>query len=156
MFKVYLSGPISGLDYESAVSWTTYAETQLEWDGSSYKSGIVGYKPLRGKEFLKDHENLSAMGYETTPLSTAKGIFNRDRYDVMSCDAMLVNLLGAKRVSIGTMFEMAWAHAWSKPIVLVMENEGNFHEHCFVTESITYRTDNLDAGIALVKSILLP
>lgn len=88
-------------------------------------------------------------------MSKPHGIFKRDKYDVMSCDAMLVNLLGAKRVSIGTMFEMAWAEDHGKPIVLIMEDEGNLHEHCFVTESICYRTNNLDHGIQLIKNILL-
>jgi hypothetical protein len=33
----------------------------------------------------------------------------RDRFDATRCDVLLVNLLGAERVSIGTMMEVAWA-----------------------------------------------
>lgn len=150
-FRAYLSGPISGLSYEDAISWTDYAQSKLK------EFGINGYKPLRGKEFLKNKGILepTAVSY-LNPLATPKGIIGRDRYDVMSADILLVNLLGAKEKSIGTMYEMAWADMAHKPIVLVIEDTNNVHEHVFVTESMTHRTNNLDEGIEIVKSILLP
>lgn len=150
MYKVYLSGPISSLSYDKAIGWTNYAKDQLS------DHGIVGYKPLRGKEFLKDVTEMHAMGYSVNPMSTPKGVFARDRYDVESSDAMLINLLDAQRVSIGTMFEMAWAHMLHVPMVLIMEDGNNMHEHIFVTESAGHRVNNIDDGISLIKSILLP
>ena len=128
-FKVYLSGPITGLLYKDAVAWTDYAKEELA------KDGINGYRPLRGKEFLKDYKELDAQGYlDANPLGTPKGIVGRDRYDVHTSDCILVNLLGAQRVSIGTVFEIAWAEWLYKPIVLVMEKEGNIHEHGMILE----------------------
>lgn len=148
-YKVYLSGPITGLDYGAAIGWTDYAKAQLSI------SKINGFRPLRGKKFLKEEtELLNAMGYPEIPVSTPKGIVHRDRYDVESCDAMLVNVLGAKSKSIGTMFEMAWAFMLHKPVVLVMEKEHNVHHHAFVEQACTYWVYDLDYGIELINLIL--
>jgi len=49
------------------------------------------------------------------PLVSPPGAVGRDRFDVQTCDLLLVNLLGATSVSIGTMFELAWTDAWRKP-----------------------------------------
>ena len=150
-FKVYLSGPITGLTYSDSVEWTNYAREILA------SSGIWGYRPLRGKEeAFHLTEKIASVVTKQRPLVTSKGIYGRDLYDVMSCDCVLVNLLGAKKVSIGTMFEMAWTSFLLKPLVLVIEDEGNVHEHSFIHEALTHRTNNLDIGIDLVKSILLP
>lgn len=148
-YKVYLSGPITGLTVEQAIGWTDYAKDKL-WDDYS----IVGYRPLRGKNNLPNEKELSAMGYEESPISTAKGIVGRDRYDVESCDVILVNLLGAKRVSIGTVFEIAWAYSLHKPIVLVMEKTGNLHHHAFITETCTYWVNDLDYALELVDFVV--
>jgi hypothetical protein len=52
---------------------------------------------------------------------------------VTESNVVFINLLGAKRVSIGCCMEMAWAHMLGKHTVLVME-EGNIHHHAFVLE----------------------
>lgn len=165
-FKVYLSGPITGLHYNESVAWTDYACEKLATNRILLDDGywfddptdIVGYKPLRGKkEVLQDVGELQAViNVKNNPHSTNHAIFRRDKYDVMSCDCVLVNLLGAKRVSIGTCYEMAWADMLQKPLVLVMEETLNFHEHAFVLESATHMTTNLDEGIEVVKTLLLP
>lgn len=148
-YKVYLSGPITGLSYDEAIGWTDDVKNTL-W----LNYAIEGYRPMRAKTFLKGRENLGAGGYNDNVLGRQRGVYRRDKFDVLSCDAMLVNLLGAKRVSIGTMFEMAWAEDNNKPVVLVMEPEGNVHEHMFVNEAYTYRVDNLDDAVVLINHIL--
>jgi nucleoside 2-deoxyribosyltransferase len=157
-YKVYLSGPITGLTYDNAVGWTDYAKEKLWYSNGpeSTETGIVGYKPLRGKKSLSSSNPLPSIVKSSNPLTTNKAILNRDKYDVMSCDCVLANLLGAKRVSIGTVAEIAWAHFLQKNIILVMEYEGNVHEHAFVLEMATHRTDNLNEAIQIVKAILLP
>jgi nucleoside 2-deoxyribosyltransferase len=65
-----------------------------------------------------------------------------------------VNLLGAKKVSIGTCVEIGWANAHDIPIVLIMEPDGNPHDHAFVTETASFRTDNLNDAVYIVKAIL--
>jgi nucleoside 2-deoxyribosyltransferase len=75
----------------------------------------------------------------------------RDHWDVSRCDAVLVVLSGATRVSIGTVMELGWAYAYRKPVVAVMEEEGNPHEHGMVREALSYRVTTLDEAIDLLN-----
>ena len=61
----------------------------------------------------------------------------------------------ATEISIGTMIEYGWADAFRKPIITVMENEGNVHDHNFVKELSGFVVEELDEGIFIAKSILL-
>ena len=130
--SVYLSGPISGLNYEDGMAWREYARHALAPD-------IIAYSPLRG------HEQLALAGiirdsYEDFPLLGAQGLTARDRFDCAACDLLLVNLLGATEVSIGTCLELGWADAFRKPIVLVMEPSGNCHNHPLVRGVAAFRS----------------
>jgi nucleoside 2-deoxyribosyltransferase len=154
-FKVYLAGAISGATYEGCSSWRNFAVRSLA------ESGIRGYSPLRAKDYLKAvnaDSNIKAMQhtYDGFAMSTSRAINSRDHWDVMTSDVILVNLLGAAIVSIGTVMEIAWAHAYRKPTVLVMEKEGNIHDHPMVRESIGFRVETLEEGLHLVKAMLLP
>lgn len=148
--KVYLAGPITGLDYKGATDWREEAIAKL--------SPIMGMSPMRGKDYLRNHpsmphksDELAAIGHV---LSTSRGIMTRDRYDCTNCDVLLVNFLGAQRVSIGTVMEVAWADANRIPIVCVME-PGNIHEHGMVDEAIGFRVASLDEAIRITRIILL-
>jgi hypothetical protein len=53
--------------------------------------------------------------------------------------------------------EVAWGDAARVPVILVMEKDGtNPHEHGLMVEACGFRVDNLDEGIRMVGSILLP
>jgi nucleoside 2-deoxyribosyltransferase len=80
----------------------------------------------------------------------------RDRYDVMSSDVVLFNLLGTTTVSIGTCIEFGWADAFRKPVVLVMEPEGNLHDHPMVREAAGYIVPTLDEAVQVLDCILNP
>lgn len=146
--KVYLAGAISGLSYADGQDWRTYATEKLA------ESGIDGFSPLRAKDYLAAHGLLTG-SYEQFPLSTAAGIMTRDHYDCMTADVILMNLLNTQKVSIGTVMEAAWAFAYRKPLVMIME-PGNLHEHPMLDQAIGFRVDNLDNGLSIVKAILLP
>lgn len=152
--KVYLAGAISGLTYGEGQSWRDHAVVELA------KRGINGYSPLRAKDYLKDHgvieQSYQLKDQPLAALSTDRGIMTRDRYDVQSCDAMLVSLLGSgQRISIGTMIEFGWADAWRKPVVLVME-DGNLHDHPMLREATGFKVATLEAGIEIISRILNP
>ncbi len=68
-------------------------------------------------------------------------------------DIVLANLLNAQDVSIGTMFEYAWADDFHKPIISIIEKEGNIHEHPFVQEATGFRLETLDEGIDVAKAL---
>lgn len=145
--KIYLAGPISGLTYDGAQDWRTYFTNKID-------QRIECFSPLRGKDYLKIRGPLEG-SYEEFPLSTDRGITVRDRADCMGADLVIFNMLGAQRVSIGTMVEFGWADAARVPSILVMEKEGNVHEYPMVREIAGFRLTNLDDAIAIAEIILL-
>jgi nucleoside 2-deoxyribosyltransferase len=146
--KIYLAGPISGLTFEEGSDWREQAKIRLA------QNGLKGFSPLRAKQYLTGQGVLTG-SYEQYPLSTAKGITTRDRYDVMSSDAVLFYLKGAKTISIGTCIELGWADAFRKPAVVVMD-KNDIHQHPMVTETTGYIVTSLEDAILLLERILLP
>lgn len=147
MKKVYLAGPIGGLTYDQASDWRDEAHQYLSG------RGIDAYSPLRYKEFLRKHGTLTTQPYTEHPLATRRGILTRDHWDCMTADLILVYLKDAPVVSMGTVMEIAFGHAYRKPIVAVME-PGNVHEHAMVSEAIDFRVDTLDEALSIVVAIL--
>lgn len=152
MSLVYLSGPITGLTFKGATDWRQYAIDSLATEN------IKGVSPMRAKDYLASlNAPISGHGREYAKLgvlSTAAAVLTRDRFDTQRADIMLMNLVGADRVSIGTMVEIGWADAARVPIVGIMEAEGNVHDHMFVNQSIGFRVATLDEGLDIVKAIL--
>jgi nucleoside 2-deoxyribosyltransferase len=147
MKKIYLAGPISGLTFEGAQDWRTYFTNTIDQQ-------IACFSPLRGKDYLKMRGPLEG-SYDEFPLSTDRGITTRDRADCMGADLVVFNMLGATRVSIGTMLEFGWADAARVPSVLIMEKEGNIHDYPMVREIAGFRVDNLEDAIAISEIVLL-
>ncbi len=145
-FKVYLAGPISGLTFDEGQNWREDFRQAIH-------PAIKAYSPLRGKDYLADKGNLEG-SYDEFPLSSGKGITTRDRYDCMGSDLVIFNLLGAKKVSIGTMIELGWADAARVPAILIME-EGNVHSHPMVDNTTHFRVTNVNDAIKLTEMILL-
>ena len=143
---VYLAGPIDGCSYEGCTSWREYAIEELR------KDGIIGLSPMRAKDFLKQHPKLTDSIHDH-PLTSDSGITTRDMWDVRRCDVVLFNLIGAQKVSIGTMIEYGWASAFNKPIVTTIETKGNVHEHNMVRRLSGYRVDTLENGLAVVRAL---
>jgi nucleoside 2-deoxyribosyltransferase len=96
-------------------------------------------------------------GLEEHFMTTDEGIVTRDIWDVQRADAVLFNLLNAKKISIGTMVEYGWASAFNKPIITVMEKRGskkeNIHEHPMVRRASGYRVETLEQGLTVVKAL---
>lgn len=149
MPTVYLSGSITGLTYDEATDWRTKSELAFAL------SNINAVSPLRAKAFLKAQDKLSAVLDSGHGVASNQGVTNRDRFDIMNCDCLLVNLLGATRVSIGTMVELGWADAARIPIVIAMESD-NIHQHCFVNTLATYIVDNIEEAQQMVVEMLKP
>ena len=149
MKKVYLAGPIAGVEYCGCNDWREYAIRELA------KDNILGISPMRYKgkfsseEVMRDSEGGNVM-------TTGRGIITRDRYDVSSCDILLANLLGARKVSIGTVIEYGWADMMRKPIITVVESEGNPHDHNFIQQMSGFRVKTLEEGLFIAKAILNP
>lgn len=153
--KLYLAGPITGLSYDDAAGgWRQVAADLL----ARQSPHILPYSPMRAKEFLKNNQVMPHVGDELDALpalARPEGIITRDFNDVSTADAILANLHGAKRISIGTVWEIGAAYALRKPVVLVCE-PGNVHEHAFVTHTVGYRVHTLEEAIPIIGSLLTP
>lgn len=150
MGKVYLAGQISGLSYGGATDWREWATAELA------KVGVEGLNPMRAKKYLSAMEDLDANCREygaINPLSSPKGILMRDRWDATRCDILLANLLGADRVSIGTVMEIAWADLSRTPIILVAE-DGDHHDHAMINEACGIKVPTLEQAIEICKAFL--
>lgn len=147
--SVYLAGPITGQSFTDATDWRDQAMQVFE------SAGVQAFSPLRAKTYLQQEHSIGDC-YNDTVMSSQRGIFARDSYDCMNCDLVFVNLLGAERVSIGTVMEIAWAWAFRKPVVLVMEPTENLHDHAMIREACPLTTHTLEDGYHLAKSLLLP
>lgn len=129
---VYLAGPISGCKPDEIMGWRKQAQTELA------KTNIIGLCPIDVQTEGVDLKSIAVL---------------RDQMDVERCDAVLMNLTGATRVSIGTMVELGWASALNKPIILVME-KGNIHEHGFVSTLVDDLYSDLQAALKAVAIML--
>ena len=108
--------------------------------------------PLRGKDYLKQ-ETCLGTSYSDHALSRGKAIVARDYFDVDRAGIVLANFLGAQRVSIGSCCEISRAHAKNKLVVLVMEDEGNLHDHPFLTEAAGFRVNNLRDACRIIQHV---
>ena len=149
-FLVYLAGPITGVSYGECTEWREKVKEMVD-------DSISTLSPMRGKQFIKERSNGMGieMAYEDSPLASNKGINTRDYNDVRRADAIFVNFLGAEKVSIGTVMEIAWARAFSIPVVCVMEKD-NIHQHSMLNYACGYILGTLEEGVAVLEAILLP
>lgn len=145
--KVYLAGPITGGSFDGVTNWRVKVREALD------KQGLNGYSPMRHKDYLLNEKSI-ADSYSAHYLSTATAINVRDYNDCKTSGAILVNLLGATKVSIGTVMEIAWARAFSVPVVIAIEAE-NVHQHAMLTHNAILVT-SLDEAVHAITTILNP
>lgn len=153
--SVYLAGPITGLTYDGGQDWREHAKDVLGW------SGIDAFSPLRAKQYLREIGVLDSAGTADSKylglnaMSEPKGITTRDRFDCTGRDLVLVNFLGAERISVGTCIELGWADGARVPIVCAME-EDNIHRHAMVNEVAGFIVPTLEEALDVCIAVLLP
>lgn len=147
MRKVYLAGPITGHSYNDVTGWRDIVKEVL------LDVGIHSYSPMRGKSYLSKEDELHD-SYSDHTMTSITAINIRDYNDVKTSDAILVNLLYTKHVSIGTVMEIAWARAFQIPVVIVIEKD-NIHSHGMLTYNAIL-ADNLEEGVRAVIQIVNP
>lgn len=144
---VYLAGPMTGYLPEEARNWRRYTA----WELAKFKVRCLS--PMRDTDLLAADQPIIAQGYESF-MTCDRAVVARDLFDLRRCDVVLVNFLGASRVSFGTAWEMGAARMVDKPIVVCMEPSGNPNAHALCNQSGGYMVGSLDDGIACVKSLL--
>lgn len=151
---VYLAGAIAGLAYDDATDWRWQAGIALQ------ERGIETLNPMRAKDALygRNGEPISKnfRDYEEKGVFfSSAGIMLRDSNDVKRADALLVNLLGLRSFSAGTIMELGWAYLLGKPAVVAIEREGNPHlNHPMIHEAMRFHVDTLDEALDAVAIIL--
>ncbi|KPK54153.1 MAG: hypothetical protein AMS22_06220, partial [Thiotrichales bacterium SG8_50] len=88
-----------------------------------------------------------------TVLSCSRGIMTRDRFDCTRCDLLVVNFLGATKVSIGTVMEIAWADLKRIPIIVISEDD-NIHNHGMISEATGFRVESVETALTVAEAIL--
>lgn len=149
---VYLAGGIAGLSGRETVGWRIDAAAQLKC------RHVDTLSPMRAKFQLSQQPRISTNFNDYAHRGvfyTSRGIMTRDFNDVMRCDALLVNLLGLTKPSLGTIMELAWAYALQKPAVVAIEASGNPHDsHPMLHEAMPFRIETLDEAVDAVAVIL--
>lgn len=152
-YKVYLSGPISGLTYDEGNDWRKEVEAYFLGNRNiKLLNPMRCHEFLRGKGIIEDkHEqNDARVGF----LVSDEFIGTRDAWDTMRSDVVFVNLLGAPRVSIGTVLEIGMARARNIPVILVMEDTGNVHEHAMIRNYATMRFSDFEKALVALSAML--
>lgn len=142
--KIYTSAPISGLSYEDVFNY--YEKLAFTLKGYGYTILC----PMTGKAYW--HGEAPSTGY-SHPVSTDHAITERDRWMTVNSDVVYCNLIGAKKVSIGCVAELAWAHDHGVHVVLAME-EGNIHNHAFIREFADVLFDNEKDCLYYLQSLI--
>jgi len=52
------------------------------------------------------------------------------------------------------MIEYGWASAYDKPIITIMEKEGNLHDHSILRGLTGFRVETLDEGLQVARALL--
>ncbi len=143
---IYLAGPISGCSYGECTDWREAFKTLVP-------RSVQCLSPMRGKDYLAGQKLIEG-SYPAHVLSCSRGIMTRDFFDCTRADVIVVNLADAPRVSIGTVMEIAWGFQTRTPVIVVMEKEGNVHEHPMIAEAIGFRVETLEQAAHVAKVIL--
>ena len=148
--QVYLAGPITGVTYDGCTEWRDYVKNKLP-------DHIETLSPMRGKQRLAEKASGKPIldCYEEDKLTSSKGINCRDYFDCKRADVIFVNFLGATRISVGTVMEIAWARAFEKPVICVMEKD-NIHQHSMLNFACGFIVESIDEGIDILESVIGP
>lgn len=149
MSKVYLSGPITGLTYRDArYGWRADFETLCD---------ATVLSPMRHEGHLAEMRE-TAIEPENLPeglFSHPKLIVTKDFLDIEACTIMVVNFLGAKKISQGTLIEMGYAKAKGKTIVTIADAEAlKLHNSPFIPVLSDVLTETVDQAAIIVNSLL--
>lgn len=147
MKTIYLAGPIAGCSKGEANSWRDYVNSQL----AEYR--IRGISPLRCEPLVGERYGVS---YEDPRFGTPRAIASKNYLDVQMCDMTLCYLpkeLNERRLSIGTIIELAWAHSLRKPTILVSDYDF-ITQHPVVQANAGWVVTTLDDAVDIITGVL--
>jgi nucleoside 2-deoxyribosyltransferase len=139
MSWVYLAGAITGHSFKEANAWRTLPT----FTNKLVKNGWHPLSPLEGLDHLKDEKALDAYCEGVDPgLVVSKDL---DMIDL--ADAVIANLRIEGPPSIGTMFELGYAYAHRKPIIVIRDDVESVYDHPFIDGTASQIVFHLDGAI---------
>lgn len=149
MSKVYLSGPITGMTYHDArYGWRAEFEQYTE-------KHITLLSPMRHEGHLAEMKQvpIEPDNLPTHLFSHPKMIVTKDFLDIDESTIMVVNLIGAQKISQGTLIEMGYAFAKGKTIITVTDDK-NVHNSPFIGVISHVIAPTLKDAAIIVNSLL--
>ena len=151
---VYLAGPMVGHTVKEALHWRLDLKKKLQDAGMGYAF------PYDATDWFvyPDDKVLTA-----EELANMPNIWKHDKRIVETVNVVLVDFRYAKRVSIGTVQEIAWAVAADVPVVLLFKPlVKNFnairswHDHPFLLEQATAIFEDEDEAVEFLHHTFVP
>lgn len=174
-YLIYLAGPIAGLSWEAATKWRKDLIEKFK-DASTGRINYIALSPLRGKEYLENETDIKNSYHR---MLTPKATTERNLNDIRRSDLIIVNFIGAEKVSIETVLEIGAAKALNIPIILVIEDPKeitidsdtisltngdtsvkylstwkNIHDHSMIRESSSLITSHIDDAFDFALHLL--
>lgn len=147
MKTVYLAGAITDCNIGEANDWRAIVSARL----SPYD--IRGISPLRCEPAVNGRYTL---GTPDPRFGVPRAIAAKNFLDVQMCDMTLCYMprgINERRLSLGTIIELAWAHALRKPTILVSDYPF-IVEHPVVQANAGWIVTTLDEAVDIATGIL--
>ena len=147
MRTCYLAGSITDCNKGEANDWRGNVSSALE------QHGIRGISPLRCEPLIGERYQLT---HQDPRFGTAKAIASKNFLDVQLTDMTLCYMpkdMNERRLSMGTLIELAWAHALRKPTILVSDYDF-ITEHPVVQAYASWILSTLDEAVDVIVGVL--
>jgi nucleoside 2-deoxyribosyltransferase len=148
--NVYLAGPIENKTVEEANGWRDEITTNLEG------RGILCINPLRCEPVV---DGVYSGNYSDPRFGTPHAIWGKNKYDIDHSDLVLAHfppqhgqVWQKSPVSIGTMIEMGYAHAYGIPII-TWTQDPRVAAHPIVYSMSGWILDNMNDVLAVIKGL---
>jgi hypothetical protein len=146
MKTVYLAGAITDCDNGEANDWRRNLTHRLS------TLNIAGISPLRCEPLMGERYTLTN---QDPRFGTARAIASKNFLDVQTCDLTLCympKIINERRLSIGTIIELAWAHSMRKPTILVSDYDF-VTSHPVVQANASWILDSMDDAMDVIAGV---
>jgi len=137
--KVYLAGLIQGSVIDQCIGWRKkVVEHYSNWKNTGKTYGDL--------EFLDPCNGESDVSKDGLSSNLPKRvILDKDYNAIKKCDLFVGNMdsFGVDRPLLGTTMEIAFAHCFRVPIILIT-NDRVYKEHPFVSEMVSWYFETVD------------
>lgn len=149
---IYLAGAIAGCTKEEANDWRTIMEDLL-FDapaGEMWSHGFMGVSPLRCEPLTGERYEAE---YADNKFGLPQVIAAKNKEDVRRCDVTFAYFPKENPPSVGTLQEIGWASAWSKPIILVTDND-YVRDNAVIKATVPWRFTEEEGGFEKAVEVI--